>query len=104
MHSRYLQRTETTSRTFPISPPLSPRLTSVPGELGRGYVPPVFESLPEIRIREASGGEESKNDERASASTPTATPNRSPLCGETTFEPKRIESWWWLSGVSETDR
>jgi len=53
------------SFTIPRFPLLSSHITSVPRASDRGFIPPVFESLPEIRIREAGGGTESQDDERA---------------------------------------
>ena len=116
LYSRYIQRTEAISRKFPQFPSpvsfhshpiISLDLTHVHCTSGRGSIPSVFESLPEIRIREASSVAESEVDERAksSASSPAATPDRSPSpSGGSAFKPKRIESWWWLSAVSETCR
>ena len=92
-------------RQYPVSFPFPPIFvsshpTSV-SDTDRGSIPPIFESLPEIHIREVSSGAESQDDERAepSVSTGAPTPNRSHLCGENTFKPQRIEPWWWLSGV-----
>ena len=110
LYGRYIQRTEAVSREFPqflslISfhshPITSFDLTHARCTSDRGSIPPVFESLPEIRIREASSCAESEVDERAKSSVPipAATPDRSP---KNAFKPKRVESWWWLSAVSET--
>ena len=83
-------------RQYPVSIPspfvsFQPNLIHARGTSDWSFIPPVIESLPEIRIREASSGAESQGDER----TPihAAALCRSPLCGKGAFKPKRIKSY-----------